>query len=158
MNREYTHTSFGGAFLIELAIIWAIFVPIMYFLLPADRVIFVIISTVCVLVLLVLLFYDLTVNVSVREVQLCFGLGIITKRYSISEMESTCIVKSPWYHAYGIRGIPNGWLYNVSGSKAVEIAFKNKKNKVRIGTTRPEELKQVIDQALAQNQKNAQLH
>ena len=38
----------------------------------------------------------------------------------------------------------NGWLYNVSGLKAIELRFKHKPSVVRIGTDNPHEISQLI--------------
>lgn len=38
----------------------------------------------------------------------------------------------------------NGWLYNVSGLKAIELRFKHKISVVRIGTNNPDEISQLI--------------
>jgi hypothetical protein len=48
----------------------------------------------------------------------------------------------------GIRKIPGGWLYNISGADAVELTLKGGK-RCRIGTDVPEELERAIEPALA---------
>jgi hypothetical protein len=39
----------------------------------------------------------------------------------------------------------NGWIYNVSGLKAIELQFYNKSSVVRIGTNRPEEISEIVN-------------
>ncbi len=56
-------------------------------------------------------------------------------------------MKNPWYYGWGIRLTPHGWLYNVSGSYAVEIKTKTGK-KYRIGTDVPNELEKAIRQSI----------
>ena len=47
--------------------------------------------------------------------------------------------KNRWYNGWGIRLIPRGWIFNVSGFDAVEIQMKNGR-RYRIGTDEPEAL------------------
>jgi hypothetical protein len=76
------------------------------------------------------------------------GIGLVSKRYSLKEIESARPVKNNLMYGIGIRFIPEGWLYNVSGTKAVELKFKNKSRVVRIGTNKPEEVARRIEEAL----------
>ena len=48
---------------------------------------------------------------------------------------------------WGIRAIPGGWLFNVSGLKAIEIILYNNK-KYQIGTDEPEKVEQLLRQIL----------
>ena len=48
---------------------------------------------------------------------------------------------------WGIRLIPNGWLWNVSGLGAVELSLVNGQ-RFRIGTDEPEQLATAIQGAL----------
>jgi len=47
--------------------------------------------------------------------------------------------------------LPNGWLYNVSGLGAVELAFKNRNSIVRIGTNNPELVSQTVNGLIKQD-------
>jgi len=42
-------------------------------------------------------------------------------------------VRNHWYYGFGIRKVPNGWMYNVSGLDAVELHLTSGKV-FRIGT------------------------
>jgi len=95
-----------------------------------------------------LLFSILTVKVDGDEVSLRFGIGIIRKRFPLSEIESHSAVRNPWYYGWGLRRTPIGWLYNVSGLEAVEITMKDG-SKVRIGTDDPAGLDAAIGAALS---------
>ena len=47
--------------------------------------------------------------------------------------------------------MPGGWLYSIApGGRAIELIFNDIK-KVRLGTNRPEEIKQRIDQAIGKS-------
>lgn len=47
--------------------------------------------------------------------------------------------------------LPNGWLYNVTGLKAIELQFNNKKSVVRIGTNQSEEISEIIQGLIGKN-------
>ncbi len=95
-----------------------------------------------------LLFSILTVEVDGEEVSVRFGVGLIRKRFPLSEIESHSAVRNPWYYGWGLRRTPIGWLYNVSGLEAVEITMKDGR-KVRIGTDDPAGLDAAIGAALS---------
>lgn len=98
------------------------------------------------LVLLVLMFPllgSLTVTVDEEAVTAKFGIGLIRKSIAIKDIQSATPVRNKWYYGWGIRMGPGGWMYNVSGLDAVEIAMKNG-GKFRIGTDEAEELARAI--------------
>jgi len=73
------------------------------------------------------------------------------KSFSIEGIQSVEIVKNPWYYFWGIKSMPGGWLYSIApGGRAIELIFNDIK-KVRLGTNRPEEIKQRIDQAIGKS-------
>lgn len=91
------------------------------------------------------LFYSLRVKVDRDHIALRFGIGIIGTRYKCADVESAQVVQSCWYHGWGIRKIPNGWLFNVSGFDAVQLKLKS--GKVRwIGTDEPDQLLKAIEE------------
>lgn len=95
-----------------------------------------------------LLFYGLRVSVDDTKIKVAFGIGLISKTIRINEIKSVEVVRNPWYYGWGIRIIPGGWLYNVSGWYAVELKFKNSKKVFRIGTANPQDLKNAIESRL----------
>ncbi len=95
-----------------------------------------------------LLFSTLTVTIESGEIVLRYGIGLIRKRFSLSDVASCGIVRNKWYYGWGIRLTPHGWLYNVSGLDAVELTMREGK-KVRIGTDVPEEFERAIRETLA---------
>jgi hypothetical protein len=94
------------------------------------------------------LFASLTVEVTETEVGLAFGPGLIRKRFLVSDVEDARVVTNPWYYGWGIHLTPHGWLFNVSGSQAVELDLKTKR-KVRIGTDEPTRLLDAIRRAMS---------
>ena len=68
-----------------------------------------------------LLFYGLTTKVTLDTITISFGIGLIRKRIELKRVKSIETVKSPWYYGWGIRIIPNGTLYNISGSDCLVL-------------------------------------
>ena len=92
-----------------------------------------------ILVLAEVLFASLVVSISDGYLKLRFGIGLISKRYNLNPIESCEVVRNKWYYGWGIRLTPHGWLYNVSGLKAVQVKLKTGKT-FRVGTDEPEAL------------------
>jgi len=92
-----------------------------------------------------LIFYKLTIYIDDTYFIFKLGVGLITKKYLISDIKSCKAVKNSPLYGIGIRMLPNGWLYNVSGLDAIELTFKNKKSIVRIGTNNPETVSQTLN-------------
>lgn len=92
------------------------------------------------------LFWGLTVEVTETDVVLSFGFGLIRKRFPVSGIVNARAVRNRWYFGWGIRLLPRGWLYNVSGLDAVEIETTDG-SVHRIGTDEPSELLRAITNA-----------
>jgi hypothetical protein len=105
-------------------------------------------GTLLTIISCLLHFYQLTIRVSDESVSFKMGVGLFGKTYPISEIESCYEVTTSLLNGFGIRMISNGWLYNVSGNKAIELHFKNKTSVVRIGTDKPEEIASFINSKL----------
>ncbi|HSV27773.1 MAG TPA: hypothetical protein VLH60_07755 [Sedimentisphaerales bacterium] len=95
-------------------------------------------------------FYGLTVTIMPEKLTLSFGPGIIRKSIKLSTIASAKPVTNKWWYGFGIHITPHGWLYNVSGLKAVEIHTWSGAS-LRIGTDEPEALCLAIEQARASN-------
>jgi hypothetical protein len=92
------------------------------------------------------MFHALTIRVSRCDVELSFGIGLIRKRFDLNAIQSASVVRTRWYHGWGIKKIRGGWLYNVSGFDAVEIQLANAHHD-RIGTDEPDKLLAAIQSA-----------
>lgn len=102
---------------------------------------FIILSLVWILIFFCLLtFYKMTIRIDGNAISFKFGIGWFGKTYPLSEIESCEAVRNHWLAGIGIRWLGNGWLYNVSGLKAIELRFKNKKSVVRLGSNKPDEI------------------
>jgi hypothetical protein len=85
------------------------------------------------MILCLLVFATLTVEVNDQAITLRFGMGLIRKSFRLQDVQAYRAVKNPWYYAWGIHAIPGGWIFNVSGTEALELHMKNGR-KYRIGT------------------------
>lgn len=138
-----------GTFSVALLLPILIFTVVMLILHGFDEtpVAIVLIFVIITFVICLLAFYSLTISVSDSRVGFSMGTGMIKKYYPVEEIESCRPVSNPPFYGIGIHWTPDGWLYNVSGRKAIELTFKNRK-KIRIGTDRPEEIAAMINNIL----------
>jgi len=95
-----------------------------------------------------LIFYKLTIYVDDTHVTMRLGVGMISKKYPVTDIKSCRAVRNSPLYGIGIRIIPNGWLYNVSGLEAIELTFKSKKSVIRIGTDNPDMVSEVINRLI----------
>jgi hypothetical protein len=93
------------------------------------------------------LFSSLTIVIEDGVLRSYFGPGLPAKTAKIEEIASAEVVENPWYAGWGIRVLPRGMLYNVSGLKAVEITLKNGQV-FRLGTDEPDALRAAIRAAV----------
>ncbi|HEX8040675.1 MAG TPA: hypothetical protein VF490_16070 [Chryseosolibacter sp.] len=101
-----------------------------------------------ILAIICALFYRLKTTISSHAITVSFGIGLIRKRIGLKRIKTVSVVKSPWYYGWGIRIIPNGMLYNISGFDGVELKFNDTGRIIRIGTMDAAALKKEIEQRL----------
>lgn len=106
-------------------------------------ILYLIITGICLSI--IVLFYGMTTTIDAESITISFGIGFINKKINLANIESVTEVQNPWYWGWGIRMIPNGTLYNISGSKGIELKFKNTDKTIRIGSKNPETLKKEIE-------------
>lgn len=70
------------------------------------------------------MFSSLTVQVTEDELRFYFGPGFWEQSILVDHIQSTEIVQNPLYYGWGIRYTFPGWLYNVSGQRAVELEIE----------------------------------
>jgi hypothetical protein len=99
---------------------------------------------------LLLLFGWLTVLVADGEVHARFGVGLIRRTVAFGDVRGYRAVRNPWYYGWGLRLIPGGWLYNISGLSAVEIDLPENR-RIRIGTNDPSGLLEALSRALGRS-------
>lgn len=101
-----------------------------------------------ILLVALILFCVLTVEVNDQEVLASFGPGLIRRRIPIEEIETCASVINKWWFGWGLRAIPGGLMFNVSGLRAVHLTLKNGKQ-FRIGTDEPERLMEAIENVMS---------
>lgn len=101
-----------------------------------------------VLLVILLLFHSLTTIVTDTHLKIYFGAGLIRKSIPLDQVERCEVKKNQLVFGWGIRIGAGFTLWNVSGLDAVELTFKNRKWKFRVGTDKPEELHDAIVAAI----------
>lgn len=137
--------TFSVALLLPILILTVVMLILHGFDEPALAI--VLVFVIITFIICLLAFYRLTIIVSDSRIGFSMGTGLIKKHYPIEEIESCRPVSNPAFYGIGIHWTPDGWLYNVSGRKAIELTFKNRK-KIRVGTDRPEEIASIINKML----------
>ena len=99
-----------------------------------------------------LLFHKLTIMADRTTVSFKLGIGF-GRSYKTADIISCKAVKNLWIYGMGIHQIPNGWLYNVSGLKAIELRFKDSSRVIRLGTNRPDEIAGMITELIGAGNK-----
>lgn len=151
MIERYKHTQVGYLVIIAMAAVMVL----IGFILANTGTNWIAIGGLVVIAVALVLFSSLTVVIREDELEVRFGPGLIHKRFKLNEIESCKAVKNHWYNGWGIRLIPHGVLYNVSGFHAVEIKLITGK-KYRIGTDVPQELEGAIRQAIEVSPRRSQ--
>jgi hypothetical protein len=145
-----TYSQFGK---FSVAIMFPLFIfsLIMLIYIGLDDITTAIIFSSVTLTLLIcrLIFYKLTITIDSSFVSFRMGLGLVSRRYLISDIKSCKSVKNSMLTGVGIRMLPNGWLYNVSGLYSIELTFRNRKSIVRIGTDKPDEIASEINKMIS---------
>lgn len=136
---NYQHTQLGMAILVTLALI-SLLIAIVFTVVGWHWISAIVLA---ILAIAAFLFHSLTVEITDNQLRLRFGPGVIQKTYPLGEIVRTEAVKNRWYYGWGIKLIPRGLLFNVSGLDAVEVTLESGK-RVRIGTDRPQELEMAI--------------
>ena len=98
-----------------------------------------------ILVFCIVFFYKLTIIIDQDYISFSFGVGLFSRKYRLAEIKSCVPVRNSFLDGIGIRITPDGMLYNVSGFKAIELTFKNKTQRVRIGTDKPDEIAEYLN-------------
>ncbi|MFC1980834.1 hypothetical protein ACFLVN_01120 [Chloroflexota bacterium] len=144
MIKHYEHTQVGYLIIVVMAAVMVL----IGIVLAKSGINGIAIGVLIIIAVLLVLFSSLTVVIWEEELEVRFGPGPIRKRFKLNEIESCKVVKNHWYNGWGIRLIPHGILYNVSGFYAVEIKLRTGKQ-YRIGTDAPQELEAAIQRSLS---------
>lgn len=136
---HYRHTQYSLIFFATFAIVSALVLFALQHGKQGAELAFFIVAFV------LLLFFRLRITVDDQKVSWLLGIGMVKKSVPFTDITSVSIVRSAWYHGWGVRLIKNGdgTLYSVAGSYAVEMAMKDG-TVIRLGSTQPEKLKAAI--------------
>lgn len=85
------------------------------------------------LVIVAYLFHSLTIKVTEDELSWGFGPGVFGQKIPISGIANVSAVTNSWHHGLGIKITHDGWVYNVSGFKAIAITLHDG-TQFRVGT------------------------
>jgi hypothetical protein len=97
------------------------------------------------LALLAFVFSSLTIEVTREELIWFFGPGLWRYRLKRTEIACANAARNPWSWGWGIHLTPRGWLYNVAGLGAVEIA-RTDGRLFRLGSDEPEALARALQE------------
>jgi len=145
----YRHRQFGTLVVVALGLGLALTLSVGALLLgttaslPASLVV---VTVSLVLLGALWLFHSLEVAVGEREVRVAFGPGLVRRRIPLARIQSARAVRNPWYYGWGVRWIGRGWMFNVSGLDAVELALEGGR-RFRIGTDDPQGLAAAVEAA-----------
>jgi len=149
-HGRYEHTQRGSFIIGAVSVVIVLILAISYL----SGIQWVAIMVLGVMVILLAIMSTLTASVGVDTLAIRFGpIGLIRKSWPLSEIVSATTVTNQWVYGWGIRWTPHGPLYNVAGSKAVEILLYSGK-RIRIGTDEPAALKAAIELAQKESVQN----
>ena len=92
-----------------------------------------------ILLACLLTFSSMTIEIRDGYLSWWFGFGLIRKSVPLVDLVRGSLVKIRWYHGWGIHLTSSGWLYNVSGFRAVEL-HRSDGTSFQLGTDEPEVL------------------
>jgi hypothetical protein len=148
---RYAHTQTGTSvfvvFGVVIALIAAILIPASasHGVPPATELL--VLGVVLSLVLVVMLVFSrLTIIIDDERIAWRFGAGWPKFELPLDEIQSARAVTNSIMYGYGIRVIPRGMLYNVSGRAAIELTRTDGKL-IRLGTDDPDQLLAAIQSA-----------
>jgi hypothetical protein len=101
-----------------------------------------------------LLLPSLTTVVDAQGVRCYFGVGLIRRSVPMAEIAEVSIVRPHWLYGWGVRLIPGGWLWRVSGLSAVQLRLRSGKL-FQIGTDDAQGLSGAIARRLSRAEDEA---
>jgi hypothetical protein len=143
--ERYKHTQVGYTILIPIIIFLIFLFIISVYILNSYQWIGYL--AIILIILALVFFITLTVKINGKSVQLSFGIGLVHREFAMDQVKSIKIVKYPWWYGWGVRILPGGRLYNVSGTTAVKLKMKDDKF-VMIGTNEPQKLYEALNEIL----------
>lgn len=81
----------------------------------------------------------LTTRVADGVLDVRMGVGLIRRRIVLRDVSRVDVVRNSWIWGWGIRWTPRGWLWNVSGTRGIQLTYRSGR-RFRIGSDEPEPL------------------
>lgn len=103
-----------------------------------------------------LTFYKMEVGVTDEKLYFKMGIGFFGRSYPLNTIASCKFVKSSPLYGIGIRMLPNGWMYTVSGFNTIELTFKNSTHKIRIGSDKAETIAAIVNERIGTTEPGAE--
>jgi hypothetical protein len=85
----------------------------------------------------------LTTRVADGVLEVRMGIGLIRRRIALSDVARVDVVRNHWIWGWGIRWTPHGWLWNVSGTRGIQLTYKSGR-RFRIGSDEPAPLARAV--------------
>lgn len=105
---------------------------------------------ICIVILL--LTYRLSITIDKNWLRFSMGIGLIQGKYAINDILD-CKAVSYMPLGWGVRFRPGRIIFNVSGTKALELTIKGKSLNVWLGSDDPEMLVRIIREIKLKKQK-----
>ena len=140
---EYNHTQWGYFAVPVFLLVAVVSIPIVFDDESSTLLTVVVVAFMVGLLALVLHFSRLKVTVADGRVVAAFGSGRPHRVIELKEVTAVSRVRNQWWHGWGLRKTPEGWMYNVWGLDAVELELLSG-NVFRIGTDEAEKLFAVL--------------
>ncbi len=144
IHANYYNLQFGTVIVVSAVAMLSI-LSLLILLNVIDLAVF--IPTAVILSLSCCLFSLMTTRVTEEKVYWSFALGFWKKSLGLEKIKRVRPIRNKYWWGLGIRLIPDGWLYCVSGLDAVELKLEDGKV-IRIGTDEPDELFQALESAI----------
>jgi hypothetical protein len=141
---QYRHTQIGWTIIIFMAIGVAIFAAI----LAHSGMSIVALAGLIVMAAGLAVFSTLTIEVTDEELRFYFTFGLFGREIPLAAIDKCVEVENSVLYGYGIRITPVGKLYNVSGSKAVELRLRGG-DRLRVGSDEPKRVCAAVEPLLA---------
>ena len=141
---EYRHVQWGYVSLLTIPIIAVVVVSILGSDERRPGWLSALIGLAILLIVgLVLHFSRMETLVTDETVSVFFGRGWPRREIELTDVFGVEVVRNKWWYGWGIRKVPEGWMYNVWGLDAVELVLSTG-TVFRIGSDEPDELAAVI--------------
>ena len=143
--ERYRHTQVGQWLLVVFALTIAL-LGVVALLVPDTQARVLTGIMAVILVGVTRVFTSLTTIVTDETFSFHFGGGVWRRHFPLADIGSVSAVRNRVWWGLGIHFTPRGWLYNVGGLDAVEVALAGGR-RFRVGTDEPERLAAAIDEA-----------